>query len=250
MFTNQGLADEFRERIVLSPITFLEALSHLTLKSNAAILAEIHAIHNWVNPKHAGLLPWPSEAIARIGFQLEPKSDDFIGRIEKTINLCLATDSAEDFRESAGKLKNAMDQIKDFSATQFQRLVEMQRKEPLIGEKFSEVWVSGTAQRVGADLARRPIADVVSALSAYHEFEENRLREAANNPEYKPDKNDILDSEQLVYLGDPELRFLVCDSGYFARIKESPQVAQIRRASLDELSTPAKVESLLRGIVA
>jgi hypothetical protein len=70
----------------------------------------------------ASLLPWPSEAIARIGFQLAPKPDDFIDRIEKTINHCLATDSAEDFRESADKLKNAMDHIKDSSAEQFQRL--------------------------------------------------------------------------------------------------------------------------------
>src|SRR5258708_1260481 len=128
-FANQGLSDELRERIIVSPITFLEALSHLTLKSNAAILAEIQAIHNWVNPKSAGLLPWPTEAIARIGFQLKPKPDDFMDRIEKTINLCLATDSAEDFRESADKLKNAMDKIKTSSAERFQQLVEMQRKE-------------------------------------------------------------------------------------------------------------------------
>jgi hypothetical protein len=56
-FAHQGLAADLRERIILSPITFLEVLSHLTLNSNAAILAEIQAIHNWVNPKRARLLP-------------------------------------------------------------------------------------------------------------------------------------------------------------------------------------------------
>jgi len=73
VFANQGLADDLRERILVSPLTLLEALSHLTLKSNAAILADIQAIHNWVNPSHAGLLSWPSDAIAKIGFTLDPK---------------------------------------------------------------------------------------------------------------------------------------------------------------------------------
>src|SRR5258708_4611183 len=110
---NQGLPNDLRERILVSPITLFEALSHLTLKSNADILADIQAIHNWVNPSHAGLLSWPSDAIAKIGFKLDPKPDDFIDRIQKTLNQCLATDSPEDFRESADKLKTLMDRMKD-----------------------------------------------------------------------------------------------------------------------------------------
>jgi hypothetical protein len=249
-FATQGLPNDLRERILVSPITLLEALSHLTLKSNAGILADIQAIHNWVNPNHAGLLSWPSNAIAKIGFNADPKPDDFMERIQKTLNQCLATDSPEDFRESADKLKIEMDRMKDSSAEDFQRLVESQRKEPFDAEQFSKSFVTGIAKRAGADPGARPVADVVSCLSAYYEFEEDRLRTAVSNPQYKPDKNDLLDAEQLVYLGSPELRFLACDGGYFARIKKSPQLAQMRRATVDELSTPEKVESLLREIVA
>src|SRR5258708_35195238 len=97
-FAAQGLAPELRERILVTPITMLEVLSHLTLKRNAEILSHIQAVHNWLNPKRAGLLAWPTDAIAQIGFLKTPESDDFTRRIEKTINVCLATDSPEELR--------------------------------------------------------------------------------------------------------------------------------------------------------
>lgn len=249
-FSAQGLAPELRERILVSPITLLEVLSHLTLKKNAEVLAHIQSVHNWVNPKRAGLLAWPTQAIAEIGFQTKVDSDDFMNRLEKTINICLATESPEELRESASKLKNFLDRMKDSTYADFSRLVEGWRKEPLTPEAFSEMWVYGIAKRTKVDPACRAVADIVSSLSAYHEFEEQRLLTAANNPEYKPDKNDLLDSEQLPYLGDPQLHFLTCDGGYAARIKKSPQVARIHKVALDELATVEKVEALLRRVTA
>lgn len=248
-FAKQGLAEELRERILLSPITFLEALSHLTLDSRDEILIHIQAVHNWLNPKRAGLLPWPDVAIARIGFN-KILEDDFIDRAEKTINHCLSTDSADYFRESAGKLKDALDKIKDSTAEGFARLVELYRKDPIVGEKFSEVWVHGIAQRVKADPKSRPLPDIVAGLSAYHEFEEARLKVAASNPAYEPDKNDLIDSEQLVYLGDPALHFITCDGGYSKRIKKSAQAARIYKVSLSELEVAGRVEALLARITS
>ncbi len=249
-FATQGLANDLRDRVLLSPITVLEALSHLTLKKNEDVLAHIHAIHNWVNPKHAGLLPWPDVFIARIGYGLELKQDDFMDRLEKTINLCLSTDSPDEFRQSADKLKNEMDRVKDSAALQFDKLVEMNRKQPLVGEKFSEIWVHGTAQRVKANSDSVPVAKVVESLSAYHDFEEDRLLVATKNPQYKPDRNDILDAEQLVYLGDSGLQFVTCDGGYSARIKKSPQAAQIHKVALEDLNSVDRVEAMLRRITA
>lgn len=248
-FAKQGLPEELRERILLSPITFLEALSHLTLSSRDEILIHIQAVHNWVNPKHAGLLPWPDVAIARIGFN-KMLEDDFIDRAEKTINQCLSTDSADDFRESAGKLKDVLDKMKDSTAKDFARLVELYRKDPLVGEEFSQVWAHGIAQRVKADPKSRPLPEIVAGLSAYHEFEEERLKVAASNPGYKPDENDLLDSEQLVYLGDPALHFITCDGGYLKRIKQSAQAARIHKASLSELEVAGRVEALLAKITS
>jgi len=210
-FAAQGLAPELRERVLVSPITMLEVLSHLTLKKNTEILAHIQAVHNWVNPNHAGLLAWPTHAIAEVGFFKTTEPDDFMSRIQETINICLATDSPEELRESASKLKDSVDRVKASTSADFNLLVEGWRKEPLTPEAFSEMWVSGIAKRAKADPACRPIAEIISSLSAYHEFEEQRLLTAVNNREYKPDENDLLDSEQLPYLGAPQLHFLTCD---------------------------------------
>ena len=70
------------------------------------------------------------------------------------------------------------------------------------------------------------------------------------NPQYKPDENDLFDSEQLPYLGDEKLRFVTCDGGYAARIKKSPQAARIHKVSLDDLATRQQVESLVEKITA
>jgi hypothetical protein len=247
-FSAQGLAPDLRDRVLVSPITMLEVLSHLTLKKNTEILAHIQAVHNWVNPDHAGLLAWPTHAIAQIGFLKEVEPDDFMNRIQETINICLATDSPEELRESASKLKDSVDKVKESTSADFNLLVEGWRKEPLTPEAFSEMWVYGIAQRAKADPACRPVADIISSLSVFYEYEEQRLLVAVNNLAYKPNKNDILDSEQLPYLGDSQLHFLTCDGGYLARIKKSPQAAQIHKVALHELMSVDKVEALLRKI--
>lgn len=250
-FAEHGLAPELRDRIVVSAITMLEVLSHLTLKTrNAETLAHIQAVHNLVNPDHVGLLPWPTHLIARLGFFKEAEPDNFMNNIEKTVNLCLVTDSPEELRESASKLKDSLDRVKDSTFADFSRLVEGWRNEPLTPEAFAEMWVSGIAKRAKADPACRPIGDIISSLSAFHEFEEQRLLTAVKNLAHKPDKNDILDSEQLPYLGDSRLHFLTCDRGYLARIKKSPQAAQIHKVALDELASVERVEALLRKITA
>ena len=45
-FADRPLPAELRERILVSPITALEALSHLTLKRADEILRQIQAMHN------------------------------------------------------------------------------------------------------------------------------------------------------------------------------------------------------------
>jgi len=117
-------------------------------------------------------------------------------------------------------------------------------------QQFSEVWACGIARRVKVDPQSRPVPEIVVALSAYREFEEGRLKVAANNPQYVADPNDLLDSEQLVYLGDPALHFLTCDTGYLARIKKSPQAARIHNVSLDELADAGRAKALLRLVIA
>lgn len=101
-------------------------------------------------------LAWPDVALARFAFN-KILDDDFSDQAVKMINQYLRADSADDFRESAGKLKDVLDKMKD----------------------------------------------------------------SASIPGYKPDKNDLIDSEQLVYLSDPSLHFITGDGGYLKRIERS-----------------------------
>jgi hypothetical protein len=109
-----------------------------------------------------------------------------------------------------------------------------------------------TAQRVKTDPASRPVADIVAAMSAYHEYESAKVKVAAENRDYDPakHKNDLLDSEQLVYLADSPVHFLTCDSGYSNRVTKSDQARKIHTVSANELTDAAWVEELLRIITA
>jgi hypothetical protein len=119
-----------------------------------------------------------------------------------------------------------------------------------VGEKFSELWVHGIAQRVHVDPASRLIADIVAAMSAYHEYECTKIKIAAENRDYDPakHKNDLLDSEQLVYLADPTLHFLTCDRGYAKRVTKSEQAKRIHTVSVEELAKAERVEALLAEV--
>jgi hypothetical protein len=59
-------------------------------------------------------------------------------------------------------------------------------------------------------------------LSAYHEFEREKLKVAMANEDYKPQKhqNDALDSQQLAYLCDRTLHFVTCDKGYLNKMEQ------------------------------
>jgi len=74
---------------------------------------------------------------------------------------------------------------------------------------------------------------------------------AVQNLNYHAEKhaNDLLDSEQLVYLADPRLRFLTADRGYLKRIKQSAQRANIHLLASKPFNAPADVEDRLRKIL-
>ena len=251
-FHNKPLGAALRDQILLSPITFIEVLSHLTLKkSGGDVLRHIQAVRNWVNTEDAKILPWPTIAIAKAGFNITLTEDDVVPPLGKAINRCLNADSVEELRESAGRLKDWLDKMKESSTQDFRKLVDAYRKKPLLGDQLSEVWVHGIAQRVKVDPASRPTADIVAALSAYHEYECAKVKVAAENRDYDParHRNDLLDSEQLVYLADPPIHFLTCDGGYSKRVTKSEQAKRIHTASRVELQDATGAEALLAKVL-
>ena len=65
---NAALPDDLRENVVVSPLSAFEVLSQLTIVKADEVLRQIQAIHNWINPKKAALLPWPDDVLANLGF--------------------------------------------------------------------------------------------------------------------------------------------------------------------------------------
>jgi hypothetical protein len=95
------------------------------------------------------------------------------------------------------------------------------------------------------------MAEMVSTLSAYHEYEKTKLEIAVKSKGYNPEKhrNDLLDAEQLIYLSDPSLHFLTCDGGFQNFVKELPQAKRIITVEPAALADAGKTETMLRGIV-
>jgi hypothetical protein len=246
---NVGLPADVREHVLVSPLSAFEVLSQLCTAEAEDVLGQIQAIHNWIDPERAGLLPWPNDALATLGFGIRAKEDDFTQRMQRVFNVCLRTDSAETLKEEACKLKEWLDRIKLKTAQDFGRMLEAARAESPTGDWFSGPWFNGIARRAGVDPNSRPIAEVEDTFSAYREFERVKLETALAVKNYKPEKhqNDLFDAEQLIYLGDPERCFLTCDGG-FERVNRSSQAERIVIVTPDALSEHQSIEALLRKI--
>jgi hypothetical protein len=246
---NSALPDDLRENIVVSPLSAFEVLSQLTITKAEEVLAQIRAIHKWINPKRAALLPWPDDVLRQVGFGLPMKEDDFTHRMSKAFDACLNADSAASLKEEAGKLKDSLDKTKSTTAGDFGRLLDLAKKDSPTGDWFSDAWYQGMAKRAKADPKSKCATELVTTFNAYHEFERVKLETALRAKEYSPEKhqNDLFDGEQLIYLGGQDMRFLTCDKG-FLRVSKSPQAARIKVVSPNDLSDSQNVEKLLRDI--
>ena len=246
---NAALPDDLRENLVVSPLSAFEILSQLTITKADEVLRQIQATHNWINPKRAALLPWPDDVLANVGFGKPMKDDDFTPRMEKAFNVCLNATSAGCLQEEAGKLKDMMDAMKLRTAQDFGRLLDAARKESPKGDWFSEPWFQAIAKRAKADPKSKSAGELATTFSAYHEFERVKLETALQYKDYNVEKhqNDVLDAEQLIYLGSPELCFLTCDKG-FARVNKSVQARQMLIVSPQDISDLKKIEGILRRL--
>jgi hypothetical protein len=249
-FSAKALESKLRDKLLLSPITGLEVLSHLTWDSKANVSEQLHSLRNIMNPSHAGILPWPDVAIAANAFRITKDDGGFIERLGEAINICLEATSRESLKEPAVALQKMLEQAKDEIAGHFERLLQAARNEGLSEDDHRSLFAIGTAKRVGADPSSRSVDDVIWELSAYYELEREKLKVAIANKYYNPEKhrNDALDVEQLVYLSDATLHFITCDGG-FERARPSPQFAQIHITAAAVLRDAAKATELLAAII-
>jgi hypothetical protein len=251
-FQDVTLSEDLRDKILISPLSAFEVFAQLANEDEGeAVLRQIHAVRNWTNSQHCGLLPWPDDMLHQLWFRRPIQDEEFTKRMTLSFNACLAASSVCELKVESTKFQQVMDDFKQGIAQNFKNMVDAARSDKKKTYDMTKDWFLGIAKRVHAEPDSRPVTDIVSALSAYHEFEESKLQTALANPAYNPlsntNQNDVIDSEQLVYLGDESLRIITADKGIGRKVKKSKQAARIVIASPGDLMDACKAEAVLRG---
>lgn len=246
-FEHRPLAEDLRDKILLSPMTMKEVFSHLAVEWGPDVHRQIKSLPNWLSTK-ARHLPWMSDAIGWIALGVPlPKDDDFTRGLEENIHDLLNYE-LDDVLAAAKSIRDQLDKIKTEYAGHFKDTVDYSRTHPLT--EFDEIWATGIRNRI--DVKKAPsTVQIVADLSAYHEFEFSKLQVALANKDYNIEKhrNDLFDAEQLVYMKDPALHFLTADRGYLRKVVKSPFRDRIHEVPGKLLADPDKLETVLRQIV-
>lgn len=124
-FESTSLADDLRDKMLISPLSAFEVFAQLAdEREGEQVLRQVHAIRNWTNPRHSGLLPWPDDCLHQF-WHGKPISDDgFTAKMQQSFNACLASDSANDLKEHALAHKEMVDQQKTLFAETFGLMLE------------------------------------------------------------------------------------------------------------------------------
>lgn len=254
-FATDRLADDLRKKMVISPLSAFEVLAQLVREDcGDDVLRQINAIRNWTDSSRVGLLPWPDAWLYQVWFQEQKPDDGFAKRMENAFNLCMTADSPASLtalREASAEHAKLMDEFKRQKAEEFKAMIDAAKQDKVEAFDTTEAWFISIANSVGADPKSKPVAEIVCALSAHHEFEQAKLQRALAIPEYNPlsrkNQNDIIDSEQLVYLADKSLCMFTADSGFKSKVTKSKQGARIITAPAVDLMDAKRVEVILRA---
>jgi len=147
------------------------------------------------------------------------------------------------------KHRQVMDKVKFTAAQNFKDMIDVARGDNKKTVDIKEAWFRGVAKRAHAQPESKPMSEVITMLSAYFEFEQNKLRTALMSPHYNPlsreNQNDIIDSEQLIYLADPSLSMITADKGFKRKVRGSKQADRIVTASPSDLENARAAEVVL-----
>lgn len=251
-FVTQCLPNDLGERMLISPLSAFEVLGQLARQDGDDVLRQINAVRNWTN-RRCGLLPWPDAVLYQVWYGKPKPDDDFVKKMEVAFNWCMSVDSPaslEELRAVAAEHDKLMDEFKRQKAEQFKVMIDAARQEKVKVFDMTEAWFGAIARSVGADPKSKPASEVVSALSAHHEFEQAKLQRALAERQYNPlskkNRNDIIDVEQLVYLFDESLCMVTSDNGFRSKVTKSKQRERIITAPPHDLMDARKVEAILR----
>jgi hypothetical protein len=199
-YHDRPLSPDLYGKFVLSPITMLEIISQMAEPCAKEIHEQMRGLPNWLNREDVRLLPWPDERISEL-FGGQSKDDWFLAAVQAFLNQCLMGAPTDDLFEAACQLRDEISTFKVRRANNFQPLMEIWRQDREILKHFSEEWLKCLIPSLRENGDAQKTRILLEALSAYHEFELEKVKVATVNEDYKSYKhrNDVLDAQQLVY---------------------------------------------------
>jgi hypothetical protein len=250
-FANASLADDLQLHLFLSPLTIMELASQLGTKDAEEAFTAVHALPRVHNAKACGMLPWSDHFFRMCLFNLPPGEDTITMALNNAIVRILNTAKAEELREEGKEMRLLLDACKGEAAKNFSALLESWRSEGSVSEEeHRAIFSRSIAHRAKVDETKVDVDLVVNSLHALYVFENHRMQIGARNHNYNVDKhsNDAYDAELLIYLADPRMHLLTCDTG-FRRVEKSSQANRVHIAEVACLRDAKCATETIRRIV-
>lgn len=256
-YLRTGLAETFsvevRNRIVLSPLSAIEALAQIADGGDDA-LRSIHRFQEWL-PGNPVILAWVEPFCARHVFDIDLE-DKLFPTLSDALNRGLAIEHVTPtLAEGARRLREFNEREKQHTAELFEVAVRQVRAEVArdkLDQLISNTLTIGLRQRIGVSPGTREDAYIQSKLAAYYEFHCRSINRAVMNNQFtfasRAHLNDHIDVDQLLYLADESNHFISCDRGYNC-VATGGQGNRIHLLPADQLQNPETAAPILEPII-
>jgi hypothetical protein len=242
---NHQLPQELRNGLVLSPISLLELISQASLQDNEQVFAAVGAMRNWL-PDPIPMLDLPPFYIRLKIAGNDEGGEDIFKNLSQALNNCLNSPTAASLRQPAAELRILLDNAKDHDARLRHEIVEGMRKSlraqkrKLTRDELCHGFLETLAKRARVSIEHPGISAFAARVPGLFRHESARLSRALEDPDFnflsKKRKNDLFDSEQLIYLAEDHLSFLTTDGG-FADAKRTSQGHRVHIVTPEALLT-------------
>ena len=250
-FTTRTVPQEIAVQLFLAPLAILELLSQLGTEGAENAFAAVQALPRVHNPAACGVLPWSDDFFRTCLFKLQPGQDIITQSINNAVNRVLNAANAAELKAEGEEMRALLNKGKNEAADNFTALrASVSAEGRLDPAEERRIFAQSIARRAGVEPESVDVDFVLTHLDAHYRFEQQRINAAIDNPEYNVTKraNDVYDSELLIYLADPSLHLLTCDTG-FKRASGSSQANRIHIVPTDALRDPETAITTLQGIV-
>lgn len=129
-----------------------------------------------------------------------------------------------------------------------------QERRRISEEELRKAFRISLANRARVDSEDEAVGRFADKLAAYYSYDTQALKIALLMPEYnflsKKRKNDLFDSEQLLYLAYPDICFLTTDRGYkrVTTIEQGDRVRLVDKSTVcDRRTAVEELERIVMG---